>query len=147
VHTPGHDPGHLVYLDLETRAVIAGDLVAGLGTILVDPDEGSMALYLQSLARVKALTPSALLPSHGGVIGGAREKLDEYVAHRLWREGRVLDAVGDAPRSLDALLPLAYADVAPSIFPIARMSLRAHLVKLVDEGRVRLDANGAYARA
>ena len=147
VHTPGHDPGHLVYLDLETRAVIAGDLVAGLGTILVDPDEGSMALYLQSLARVKALEPSALLPSHGGVIGGAREKLDEYVAHRLWREGRVLDAVGEAPRSLDTLLPLAYADVAPSVFPIARMSLRAHLVKLVDEGRVHLDANGAYSRA
>ncbi len=147
VHTPGHDPGHLVYLDLETRAVIAGDLVAGLGTILVDPDEGSMAQYLRSLARVKDLEPSALLPSHGGVIGGAREKLDEYIAHRLWREGRVLDAVGEGSRSLDALLPLAYADVAPSVFPIARMSLRAHLVKLVDEGRVRLDAQGAYTHA
>ena len=122
-------------------------MVAGLGTILVDPDEGSMALYLQSLARVKALEPTALLPSHGGVIGGAREKLDEYVAHRLWRESRVLDAVGEAPRSLDTLLPLAYADVAPSVFPIARMSLRAHLVKLVDEGRVHLDADGAYTRA
>jgi glyoxylase-like metal-dependent hydrolase (beta-lactamase superfamily II)/8-oxo-dGTP pyrophosphatase MutT (NUDIX family) len=143
VHTPGHDPGHVVFFDRATRAVIAGDLVAGLGTIVVDPDEGSMSMYLKSLARVRAMDPSALLPSHGGVIGGALEKLDEYLQHRLWREAKVLDALPrTAPATLETLLPAVYADVAPAALPIARLSLRAHLNKLVEDGRAAASAAG-----
>lgn len=146
-HTPGHDPGHVVFVDRATRAVVAGDLVAGLGTIVVDPDEGSMSKYLESLARVRALAPSALLPSHGGVIGGALEKLDEYVQHRLWREAKVWDALPSAlPATLDALLPVVYGDVVPAALPIARLSLRAHLNKLVEDGRAAASAEG-WARA
>jgi len=147
VHTPGHDPGHVVFFDRATRAVVAGDLVAGLGTIVVDPDEGSMSKYLESLALVRAMDPSALLPSHGGVIGGAREKLDEYVQHRLWREAKVWDALPSKSNiGLDALLPVVYGDVAPTALPIARLSLRAHLNKLVEDGRAAASAGG-WSRA
>lgn len=134
VHTPGHAPGHVVLWEPHTRTAIAGDLVAGVGTILVDPDEGSMAEYLSSLARVRAMAPAALLPSHGGVIGGAVEKLTEYIDHRLWREARVRAALEAGAAPLEALVTRVYDDVAPAVWPIALLSLRAHLYKLREEG-------------
>jgi ribonuclease/clavin/mitogillin len=149
VHTPGHAPGHVVFLEARTGTALVGDLVAGVGTILVDPDEGSMADYLASLARVRALSCTALLPAHGGVVGGAAEKLTEYIDHRLWREARIVDALADGPTTLAELLPRVYADVAPAVLPIAQLSLRAHLGKLVSEGRVATESGASglrYAR-
>ncbi|MSP72987.1 MAG: MBL fold metallo-hydrolase [Myxococcales bacterium] len=136
LYTPGHAPGHLVYWDEATDTAIVGDLVAGVGTILVDPDEGSMALYLDSLRRIRARGASALLPSHGGVIGGAESKLTDYIRHREWREKKVLETLGPSPIPQAMLLERVYDDVAPWLWPIALMSLRAHLYKLRDEGLV-----------
>lgn len=147
LHTPGHAPGHVVLWHAETRTAICGDLVAGVGTILVDPDEGSMAQYLAALARVRGLGPAALLPAHGGAMGGAVEKLDEYIHHREWREARVLDALTPEPASLEALVTRVYDDVPPHVLPIALLSLRAHLAKLRDEGRAHTPSPGAWAAA
>ena len=138
MHTPGHAPGHCVFFCPEDRTVVAGDLVAGVGTILVDPDEGSMTQYLDSLARVRARAPSALLPAHGGVMGGASEKLTEYIDHRLWREGRVEAALAEGEADLSTLVRRVYDDVAPHVWPIAVLSLRAHLARLAELGRAYL---------
>ena len=73
---------------------------------------------------------------------------DRYVAHRLMREAKVLASVskqGDAGGTEDAILADAYDDVPPTTWPIAMLSLRAHLEKLVTEGRVRRDVRGAAA--
>lgn len=147
LHTPGHAPGHVVYWHAESRTAICGDLVAGVGTILVDPDEGSMRLYLDSLARVRDLRPAALLPAHGGVIGGAVEKLAMYITHRLWREAKIADALTAAggPLALDALVARAYDDTPAHVWPLARLSLRAHLHKLRDDARVVETAPGEWA--
>ena len=145
LHTPGHAAGHLVFWHAPTRTAICGDLVAGIGTILVDPDAGSMALYLDTLRRVRALEPAALLPAHGGVIGGAVEKLDEYIRHRLWREARIVDALRLGAADVDALIPRVYDDVAPAFWPIARLSLRAHLYKLREDSRAVETASGTWA--
>jgi ribonuclease/clavin/mitogillin len=136
VYTPGHAPGHLCFLEEQSGALVAGDMVAGVGTILIEPSEGSMSAYLVSLARMKALAPRLLLPAHGPVITDPAAKLDEYVAHRLWRERRVLEALAQLGAATStALVPVAYADVARAIFPLAERSLVAHLVKLVEDGR------------
>ncbi len=139
VHTPGHAPGHLCYLDEATGSLVAGDMVAGLGTILVEPRDGSMAVYLDSLRRLRELAPSCLMPSHGPVIGGAQHKLATYIEHRLMREGRVLAALAAGPATIADLVPLVYDDTPPAAWPLARLSLEAHLVKLVDEGRAVRD--------
>jgi ribonuclease/clavin/mitogillin len=144
LHVPGHAPGHLAFFDPETRALVAGDMVAAIGTILIAPDEGDMADYLASLERLARLDPEVVVPAHGGAIRPGAEVFERYVAHRLLRERRVLDALGSRPRDLDALLPIAYADTPAAVWPIARLSLEAHLVKLEREGRaVRLDAGWA----
>ena len=136
VYTPGHAPGHLCFLEERSGALVAGDMVAGVGTILIEPDEGNMNAYLASLARLKALAPRLLLPAHGPIIHDTAAKLDEYVTHRLWRERRVVEALerlGAATST--ALVPEVYADVPPAIFPLAERSLIAHLVKLAEDGR------------
>ena len=55
LHTPGHADGHLAWQLEGTGDVIAGDLVAGEGTIVLLPPEGNLAVYLASLARVRGL--------------------------------------------------------------------------------------------
>ncbi|MBK7078050.1 MAG: MBL fold metallo-hydrolase [Myxococcales bacterium] len=139
LHTPGHAPGHLVFQAEGSGAVIAGDLVAGLGTILIDPGpgEGHMATYLASLERLLALGVGALLPAHGPVIADGPAKLREYLAHRRMREERVAAALTAAPQPSADLVAVAYADTPPALAPIAERSLLAHLVKLAEDGRAR----------
>lgn len=133
VHTPGHAAGHLCFA--VGGALIAGDMVAGIGTILIDPGEGDMAQYLASLAALLARPAARLLPAHGPVIADGPAKLREYLVHRQMREDRVVAALGDAPRTIEELLPAAYGDTPRPLWPLAARSLHAHLIKLVREGR------------
>ena len=140
VFTPGHAPGHVCIFEEHSRFLVAGDMIAGTGTILIEPSEGDMSDYLASLERMKALEPAALLPAHGPDTvgpGAPRSKIDRYIAHRLWREKQVLAALAKlgqaAPRDL---VPLAYRDVPAAVYPLAERSLIAHLVKLEKDRRV-----------
>lgn len=138
MHTPGHAPGHLVFGERRSGLTYAGDLVAGTGTILIDPeDDGDMIAYLASLERVAAARPTALVPAHGPVLDDPQECLRRYRAHRLMREQRVLAAIPAAWRAVSAVLAEAYADTPPALWPLATRSLEAHLRKLATEGLVR----------
>jgi hypothetical protein len=54
------------------------------------------------------------------------------------REDRVLAALkGKTDASVEDLVPIAYADTPKLLWPLAERSLRAHLDKLVGEGRAR----------
>lgn len=121
--------------------LLAGDMVAGTGTILVEPIDGDMTAYLHSLRRLAMLDVTAIAPAHGGVLRPARETFERYVAHRLAREARVVAALrgmaGDA--SVSDLVPVAYADSPSSLWPLAALSVEAHLVKLRRDGLVHHD--------
>jgi glyoxylase-like metal-dependent hydrolase (beta-lactamase superfamily II) len=153
LHTPGHAEGHLCFESAAAGAIIAGDMVASVGTILIDPDEGDMGLYLSSLARLRARAPAMLLPAHGAPIADGRAKLDEYVAHRLMREARVVAALasrrdaspGGSGVSIDELVPDVYSDTPRALWPLAARSLRAHVDKLVREARARVVAADRFA--
>jgi glyoxylase-like metal-dependent hydrolase (beta-lactamase superfamily II) len=137
VFTPGHAPGHLVFLERRSGVVVTGDLVAGEGTIVVDPaDGGDMVLYLDSLARLDALHATALVPGHGPVLPDAGEVIARYVAHRQMRERKVLEAIGERGATLGEVLARAYDDTPMWLWPLAARSLEAHLVKLEREGCV-----------
>jgi len=142
--TPGHAPGHICFWNEDTGALIAGDMVASVGTILIEPNDGDMIDYLEQLARLADLNAIVALPAHGDPIDAPSELFHRYIAHRRMREAKValaLARLGDSPASLDALVPEVYSDTSPMLWPIARMSLEAHLLKLEREGRaVRRDA-------
>jgi endoribonuclease LACTB2 len=142
LYTPGHADGHLCFE--HGAASIVGDMVAGLGWILIDPVEGDMRDYLASLQRLLARPAPLLLPAHGPAITDGPAKLREYIAHRTMREDRVLAALGGTPASLDELLPTVYADTPQILWPLAARSLRAHLDKLVRDQRAREDASGRW---
>jgi glyoxylase-like metal-dependent hydrolase (beta-lactamase superfamily II) len=149
VHTPGHAPGHLCFVEERSRAAIAGDMVAGIGTILIEPGDGDMEVYLDSLRRMIELGASVLAPAHGGMLRPPNVVLERYVAHRLERERRVLAALValGRPAAVVDLLPSAYADVPAAIWPLAALSTEAHLVKLEREGKVAKTARGWQAAA
>jgi ribonuclease/clavin/mitogillin len=136
VHTPGHARGHLCFLELGQRSLLAGDMVAGLGTIVVDPPEGDMDDYLASLAKLVALAPRTLFPGHGPAIKNAVAKLREYIEHRLWRERRVLAAWREGRRDPEAMLPSVYDDVPPEAHPLAARQILAHLARLRRAGQL-----------
>lgn len=144
VFTPGHADGHLCFE--VGAATIVGDMVAGLGTILIDPSEGDMALYLESLEKLRARPQRTILPAHGPAISDGHAKLTEYLVHRRMREQRViaaLDAAGSATTA--ELVAGAYSDTPRVLWPLAERSLLAHLVKLAREGRAR-EVDGRWSR-
>jgi endoribonuclease LACTB2 len=135
LHTPGHASGHLCLHEVASKAVVVGDMVASVGTILIEPSDGDMIDYLAGLRRLEALEAAVALPAHGDPIREPSRLFRAYVAHRLMREVKVkkaLEAAGES--SLDDLVKVAYADTAEALWPIARMSLETHLVKLEREG-------------
>ena len=138
--TPGHAPGHICLVEEETRSMIVGDMVAGVGSILVEPTDGDMSAYLRSLEMMQGERPTCLLPSHGPYVGCAERKLQAYVDHRLEREASLLRALAGTDQ-LIGLVEAVYVDVPSALRAgpsggLAGLSLRAHLDKLVDDGRV-----------
>jgi ribonuclease/clavin/mitogillin len=136
VHTPGHARGHLCFLELGQRSLLAGDMVAGLGTIVVDPPEGDMDDYLASLAKLVTLAPRTLFPGHGPAVKNAVAKLREYIEHRLWRERRVLAAWREGRRDPQAMLPTVYDDAPAAAHPLAARQILAHLARLRRAGQL-----------
>lgn len=148
LHTPGHAPGHICLHEPSLGAVVVGDMVAGIGTILIAPGDGDMGEYLRQLRRLEGLGAKVALPAHGDPIEEPHERFSAYVAHRLAREAKIVRALGGPPGlDLAELLPRAYDDVAPEAWPFAMLSLQAHLDKLVTEGRALADADGRFRAA
>jgi glyoxylase-like metal-dependent hydrolase (beta-lactamase superfamily II)/8-oxo-dGTP pyrophosphatase MutT (NUDIX family) len=145
VHTPGHARGHLCFFEERNRALITGDLIVGLGTVVIDPPEGNMADYLASLARVRALEPTAIFGAHGPVVGTPIAKIDEYVAHRLEREAKIYAAVASGAATPAAIVAAVYTDVPEKLHRLAERSVLAHLEKLETDGRVTVDDGGRWS--
>ena len=145
LHTPGHAPGHVVLFNEAGGELIAGDMVAGEGTILLDPDDGDLALYLASLERLQGLAARAIHPAHGGVLGP--EILGEYISHRHMRTGQIessLGALGEA--TPEALVAHVYPELHPMAHGLAARQILCHLLWLEGRGRARAVA-GEWAPA
>jgi glyoxylase-like metal-dependent hydrolase (beta-lactamase superfamily II) len=142
LHTPGHTQDHLVFFEEQTGALISGDLIVGVGTVVIDPPEGNMADYLQSLARVQQLPVTAIFGSHGPPIGGAAAKIQEYISHRLQRETAILNAIAAGAKEIPEIVRKVYFDVPEKMHKLAERSVLAHLEKLIAEDRVQQVANG-----
>jgi ribonuclease/clavin/mitogillin len=135
MHLPGHTRGHVCLLEKKSGAIVAGDLVAGTGTVVIDPPEGDMTDYLNSLDRLIAAGPGTIYPAHGPVVPAGAAKLLGYKKHRLEREALVLGALRSEPLTLSQLVPAAYPEIKADIYPLAERSLLAHLLKLVQDKR------------
>ena len=145
MHTPGHTRGHLSFYDERAGALLTGDNIVGLGSVLIDPEEGSVRDYLASLERYRALPRlSALFGGHGPAVGAARDKVDEYVEHRLKREREILAAVRGGAGTTAEVVAAAYTDVPVKMHALAERAVAAHLLKLEEDGLVRREGGGRF---
>jgi glyoxylase-like metal-dependent hydrolase (beta-lactamase superfamily II) len=146
LHTPGHAWGHVCLWEEDTRTLVIGDMAASVGTILIEPRDGDMRIYLEQLARLAKLDARLALPAHGEPIDEPTSLFRKYIEHRGMRERMVLGALpkDGRARTLEELLPIAYADSPVGVWPIAKLSLAAHLAKLAEEGRA-VEQDGAWA--
>lgn len=139
IATPGHTADH-VALRLGTGGMLTGDHVLGRGTSVVARPDGNLAAYLASLRRIVTMTATALFPGHGPTMrDDPTAVIRYYLAHREFRLGQVMTALGDGPRTARGLVEVIYAEVDQLLWPAAESSTRAALEHLAAAGRIVMD--------
>jgi len=137
ITTPGHSPDHIAFV--VDHILFCGDTVLGEGSVFIAPGGNALARYMDSLRRLRTLEGiDALCPGHGPVVWEPAAKLDEYIAHRLDRENRLLDALARGLHSKEELLDEVWDDAPSALRPAAMLTLEAHLEKLQGEGRLNI---------
>ena len=143
IFTPGHDRGHFCFHESRYGAMVVGDMMSTISTIIIDPPEGHLATYLASLERIAAHEMTTLYPAHGPAVRNGQRLVQKYIRHRRQREATLRKALAEAPGTLEELLPKVYWDADQRLYPFAARSLLAGLQKLAEEGRAR-DVDGTW---
>jgi glyoxylase-like metal-dependent hydrolase (beta-lactamase superfamily II) len=102
MHTPGHTPGSCSFIRHADRTLIAGDCVLKRITPnpILSPDPidrsrrfRSLAEYLVSLARVRALAPTLVLGGHGDAVHDYEELFQRYLRAIRERQTQIIQTV------------------------------------------------------
>jgi glyoxylase-like metal-dependent hydrolase (beta-lactamase superfamily II)/8-oxo-dGTP pyrophosphatase MutT (NUDIX family) len=137
IHAPGHASNQVCFLLEHEKLLFTGDHVMQGSTVVINPPDGDMRVYLESLRQLQGENIEWFAPGHGFLMDKTQEVLERLLIHRLTRENKVLNAMRIAgPATLEALLPAVYDDVQARLYPVASRSLLAHLIKLKAEGKV-----------
>ena len=139
VHTPGHTSNHVCFALAEERALFSGDHVMGWSTSVISPPDGDMAAYRRSLERLLERDDALYIPTHGAPIADPKPHVRTFLAHRAEREAEILRRIAAGDETIPAMVAAIYADIDPRLHPAAGRSVLAHLVELVENGRVRSD--------
>ena len=144
IHTPGHASNCVCYLQAREGVLITGDhVLEGVSPVILPPD-GDMSAYMRSLEKLFSYDFEQIAPGHGDLMQRGKTVIEALRAHRLAREDKVLRCLGAlGSAGLDALTPLVYDDVPRDRHQWARLTLEAHLIKLVRDGRVA-ERNGIW---
>lgn len=129
---PGHDDGQIALMSNQRTWCIVGDLIQGVGTVVIAKPEGNMRQYFESMQRIIDLAPLSIFPSHGQGLGSTF-RLEETLRHRKLREEHVLRLHREG-QSIEQMLEAIYVGVDPRLLPLARKNIESHLEKLEAEG-------------
>jgi glyoxylase-like metal-dependent hydrolase (beta-lactamase superfamily II) len=103
VHTPGHTPGHLCFVDEPSGAMLTGDHVLARVTPHVgtwfEPSHDQLGDYVASLKRVATMGATGAFPAHGEPFDDLAGRANELLAHHDERERQIVLAFGGAPRN------------------------------------------------
>jgi glyoxylase-like metal-dependent hydrolase (beta-lactamase superfamily II) len=136
IATPGHTSHHMAYALLEENALFPGDHIMGWSTTIIGPPDGDMSAYLDSLEKVRARDFSVLWPTHGPPIRTPGPFIEAYRDHRLDREAQIVAQLASGKRLITHMVAEMYADVDKRLHPAACHSVLAHMIRLVNLGRV-----------
>lgn len=139
VATPGHTSNHLCYALPEEKILFTGDHVMGWSTSVIAPPDGDMSAYMRSLKKLLARDDARYWPTHGPSIDDPKPFVEAFIAHRQERSAAVLDRVAAGDGTIDAIVRHVYVGLDPRLFAAAGRSVLAHLIELVETGRVHCD--------
>jgi len=147
VFTPGHTSNHMAYALTGSGVLFVGDHVMAWATSVIAPPDGHMGSYLSSLRLLLERDDRLYLPGHGPGKRNPASFVRAYVAHRLMREGAILDAVRAGRDTVPAIVDQVYRGLADKLKPAAGLSTLAHLEHLIEQGKVRAAQCGRYVAA
>ena len=136
VFTPGHTTNHMAYALLEENALFPGDHIMGWSTTVIGPPDGDMSDYLASLEKVRDRDFTTLWPTHGPPVREVRPFVQAFIDHRLEREAQILAQMQAGKHAIKDMVSVIYADVDKRLHPAACHSVLAHMIRLVQLGKV-----------
>ncbi|MBI4310456.1 MAG: MBL fold metallo-hydrolase [Chloroflexi bacterium] len=143
VHASGHTFGSLCVFLRERQALFTGDNVMGEGTSVVNPGQGDIGEFMETMEKLLRYRARVIYPGQGPVVTDPRAKLDELIAHRREREDQILTQLKSGPKTVEELFRAIYTDLDERRHNMARNQVRSHLGKLLREGRVVAQESGA----
>lgn len=139
VETPGHTSNHLCFALPEEATLFSGDHVMGWSTSVITPPDGDMAAYMRSLAKLLPRGDRLYRPTHGPEIDEPQDFVAAFIAHRIERADAILARLAQGDETIEAIVRAVYVGLDPRLVTAAGRSVLAHLVALVEEGRVDSD--------
>jgi glyoxylase-like metal-dependent hydrolase (beta-lactamase superfamily II) len=142
IWTPGHCSNHLCFSLAEEDTLFSGDHVMGWATSVVGPPDGSMQDYLVSLRKLLPRTEARYRPTHGPAISDPLPYVRSFIEHREDREAQILQFLAEGPKHIADMVPSIYAGYDKRLWYPAAASVYAHMLHLVETGRVQVDGGG-----
>jgi glyoxylase-like metal-dependent hydrolase (beta-lactamase superfamily II) len=139
IETPGHTSNHLSFHLAEENTLFSGDHVMGWSTSVIAPPDGDMASYMRSLEKLLRREDALYRPTHGPAIADPRPFVRSFIAHRNERADAILARLAAGDRTIDEIVREVYRGLDQRLVHAAGRSVLAHLVALVEEGRVLAD--------
>jgi len=139
IHTPGHTSNHICLALKEENIMFSGDHVMGWSTSVISPPDGDMGSYLQSLEKLLAREEIRYWPTHGPAIEGPQEFVQAFIAHRKKREEDIKSCLHAGVTKIPDIVQQLYKSTDPKLYGAAGRSVLAHLIHMVETGRVLCD--------
>jgi len=137
--SPGHTKDSKYVFDSAARAIFTGDNILGDLT----GDVKYMDEYMHGLGSLITLNPNVICPGHYESVYDATPAVLRVLRHREEREKQVIQLLRpDEEVSIDRLFDNIYGKVYETKRRMANSQIKAHLLKLKEEGRAELGKDG-----
>lgn len=136
VFAPGHTYGTMAVFIRESRSLFPGDAIMGTGTSVVNPGEGEISLFLDTMQKFLRLNPAVIYTGQGPVVPDPQAKINELIQHRHQREEEIVALLRKGPKTVDQLFGAIYSGLNERLSNLAKNQVKSHLIKLEQEGRV-----------
>lgn len=136
---PGHASDLVGFLVPADASIVTGDMLFRQSSTLICWPDGSLAEYLDSLERLRAVVEAhgvaRLLTAHGPLIDDPLAAIDRARRHRFDRLERVrAAAAAGAGSDVERIIEAVYQDVDVRLDPAARINIQAQLEYLEQQG-------------
>jgi len=142
VFTPGHTSNHMCFALNEEKALFTGDHVMGWSTSVIVPPDGEMKAYFNSLRKLLTREDDIYWPTHGPAITDPKPFVEAFIHHREAREFQILACLSEGMTRIPEMVASMYRDVDARLHPAAARSVEAHLIHMIETGRVAREGEG-----